>query len=76
MQNGKKWYESEKNRSSAMRIMSMISTITGCVVALLGAIIVWAGIPEGVQVSLAGAGMSGIGEISKMNQRKSENKND
>ena len=68
----KRWYESQAGRSSALRIMAMISTITGCIAVILGAYIVYTGNDAGSQIAIAGAGMASATSFAKELQRKSE----
>ena len=67
-----KWYEKEAGHTSTMRIIAMMSTITGCLAVLAGTVAMFMRIPESVAIAGVGAGMAGLGEISKAWQAKGE----
>ena len=67
-----KWYEKEAGHTSTMRIIVMMSTITGCLAVLAGTVAMFMRIPESVAIAGVGAGMAGLGEISKAWQAKGE----
>lgn len=60
-----KWYHDEKGNVSSMRIMAMMSTITGCIAVLGGVVLTFMGSANGVHLATVGAGMTGLGELSK-----------
>lgn len=60
-----RWYEKSAGHTSAMRIIAMICSITGCIAVLAGAAGMFLRIPESVAIVTAGAGMAGLGEVSK-----------
>jgi hypothetical protein len=60
-----KWFQDEKGNTSSMRIMAMLSTVTGCVAVLAGVTAIFLGNVQGVPIATVGAGMTGLGEISK-----------
>ena len=60
-----KWFQDEKGNVSSMRIMAMFSTVTGCVAVLAGVVVTILGNAQGVPLATVGAGMTGLGEISK-----------
>jgi hypothetical protein len=61
----KKWYTDKTGKTSAMRIIAMLSTCTGCIGLLFGGVLVLLGHSEGAQIAVAGAGMAGLAEVSK-----------
>lgn len=65
-----KWYQDKEGSTSSMRIMAMLSTVTGC--AAVGAAIVamFMGIADAASIGTIGAGMAGLGEVSKAWQAK------
>lgn len=67
-----RWWEYAPGVASSMRIMAMMSTVTGCVAVLSGVVLVGFGRPEGAQIATVGAGMAGLGEIAKAWQAKGE----
>jgi hypothetical protein len=69
-----KWYEKAEGQTSAMRIIAMICAVTGCIAVLAGVGAMFLKIPECVAIAGAGAGMAGLGEVSKAIQALGENK--
>jgi len=67
-----KWYEKAEGNTSAMRIIAMICAVTGCIAVLGGVIGMFLRIPESVAIAGAGAGMAGLGELSKAWQASKE----
>ena len=67
-----KWYEKSTGHTSCMRIIAMICAVTGCVAVLAGTAGMFLRIPESVAIAGAGAGMAGLGEVSKAWQAKGE----
>ena len=61
----KKWYQDKDGGTSAMRLIAMMATVTGCVGVIFGGVIIVIGFPEGAQLATVSAGMAGLGEISK-----------
>lgn len=61
----RKWFQDGAGNTSSMRIMAMMSTVTGCVAVLAGITLVALGIEGGVTIAATGAGMSGLGEVAK-----------
>jgi hypothetical protein len=53
-----------------MRIMAMISTITGCLAVVAGAVAMFLGYPESVAIAGIGGGMAGLGELAKAMQAR------
>lgn len=66
------WYKTETGKTSTMRIVTMLSTVVGCIAVLAGVVAMFMRIPESVPIAGVGAGMAGIGEISKAWQAKGE----
>ncbi len=67
-----KWYEKTEGHTSSMRIMAMMSTVTGCLTVLAGVVGMFLKLPESIAISGVGAGMAGLGELSKAWQAKGE----
>jgi len=81
----KRWYQDRDGGTSTMRIITMVSSLTGCVAVAIGALTVIAamwltvrgadGMIEYARQAIAlaglGAGMTGLGEIAKSWQAKS-----
>ena len=67
-----RWYEKRAGHTSAMRIIAMTCAVTGCIAVLAGAIGMFLRIPESVAIAGAGAGMAGLGELSKAWQASKE----
>jgi len=67
-----KWYEREPGHTSAMRIIAMMSAVTGCATVIAGVVGMFLGYGEAVAIAGVGGGMSGLGELSKAWQAKSE----
>lgn len=65
-----KWYEDNDGNVSSMRIVTMISTITGCLAVIGGVVGMFMGHAESVAIAGVGGGMSGVGEIAKAMQAK------
>ena len=61
----KKWYQSPGGGTSTMRIVTMVSSMTGCAAVVAGGIALFMKIPDAVQFAALGAGMTGLGEIAK-----------
>ena len=62
---GKKWYQDNSGGASTMRIISMVSSMTGCAALVAGGVALFMQIPDAVQFAALGAGMTGLGEIAK-----------
>ena len=67
-----RWYEKRPGHTSAMRIIAMVCAITGCIAVLAGSVGMFLRIPESVAIAGAGAGMAGLGELSKAWQASKE----
>ena len=67
-----RWYETRPGHTSAMRIIAMVCAVTGCIAVLAGAVGMFLRIPESVAIAGAGAGMAGLGELSKAWQASKE----
>lgn len=61
----KKWYQDNAGGTSTMRIISMVSSITGCAALVAGGVALFMRVPDAVQYAALGAGMTGLGEIAK-----------
>lgn len=61
----KKWYQDKSGGVSAMRIVTMMSSLTGCAAVVAGGVALFLRIPDAVQYAALGAGMTGLGEIAK-----------
>ena len=66
------WYLDHTGKSSTMRIIAMMSSAVGCLAVLSGVVALFLRIPEAVAMSAIGAGMTGLGEISKAWQKSKE----
>jgi hypothetical protein len=66
-----KWYHDASGNVSSMRIMAMLSTVTGCAAVASAVVGFFIGNPQAVMLATVGAGMSGLGEISKAWQASS-----
>jgi len=67
----KKWYQDGEGNTSSMRIVTMLSTVTGCVAVVGGVVGMFLGHPESTVIAGVGGGMTGLGEIAKAWQAKS-----
>lgn len=67
-----KWYQDGEGNVSSMRIIAMLSGFTGCIAVLAGVAGMFAGIPESVAIAGTGAGMAGLGQVSKAWQSRNE----
>lgn len=67
-----KWYQDELGNVSSMRIIAMLASVTGCIAVLAGVVGMFAGIAESVPIAGTGAGMAGLGQVSKAWQAKAE----
>lgn len=65
-----KWWQDSSGNTSSMRIMAMMSTVTGCLAVVAGIALVAFGFEGGVTIAATGAGMSGLGEVAKSWQAK------
>jgi hypothetical protein len=65
-----KWYQDQEGNTSSMRIMAMLSTITGCFAVAAGAVAMFLGYPESVAIAGIGGGMAGLGELAKAMQAR------
>lgn len=61
----KKWYQDNAGGTSTMRIISMVSSLTGCAALVAGGVALFMRVPDAVQYAALGAGMTGLGEIAK-----------
>lgn len=61
----KKWYQDKNGGTSTMRIVTMVSSMIGCVALVAGGVALFMQIPDAVQYAALGAGMTGLGEIAK-----------
>jgi len=61
----KKWYQDKDGGTSTMRIIAMVSSMTGCAAMIAGGVALFMRIPDAVQYAALGAGMTGLGEIAK-----------
>lgn len=68
----KKWYESKSGHTSTMRILAMLCGVTGCMAVMAGVVAMFMSIPESIGIAGVGAGMAGLGELSKAWQSKGE----
>ena len=59
------YVKDEKGNVSSMRIMAMLSTVTGCAAVMSGIVVTFMGNSQGVPLATVGAGMTGLGELSK-----------
>ena len=66
-----RWFEDVQGNTSSMRIMAMLSTVTGCIAVLGGVVGMFLGHAESIAIAGVGAGMSGLGEVAKAWQAKS-----
>ena len=69
----KRWYQHTDGGTSSMRIMAMMSTAVGCLAVLAGIIAMFMRVPESIVIAGVGAGMAGLGEVSKAWQQRNEN---
>jgi hypothetical protein len=60
-----KWYHDATGSISSMRIMAMISTVTGCAAVASAVVGFFLQNPQAVMLATVGAGMAGLGEVSK-----------
>jgi len=60
-----RWYHDKDGKPSTMRIVAMLSTVTGCVALIAGGVALFLRIPDAVQYAALGAGMAGLSEVSK-----------
>ena len=67
----KKWYQDREGGTSTMRIIAMVSSLTGCAALVAGGVALFMQLPDAVQYAALGAGMTGLGEIAKSWQAKS-----
>lgn len=67
----KRWYQDKDGDTSSMRIIAMMAGVTGCVAVFAYIVGAFTGVMIDVQLAVAGAGMAGIGEVSKAWQAKS-----
>ena len=67
-----KWYTDHKGKPSTMRLIAMMSSAVGCAAVVAGIVALFLRIPDAVSISAIGAGMTGLGEISKAWQAKGE----
>ena len=67
-----KWWQDRRGKASTMRIIAMMSSVTGCVALLAGGVGLFMQIPDSVQFAALGAGMTGLGEVSKAMQARGE----
>jgi len=65
-----KWFEDTQGDVSSMRIMAMLSTVSGCIAVVGGVVGMFLGHPESVAIAGVGAGMAGLGEVAKAWQAK------
>jgi hypothetical protein len=65
MEDMMRWYHDKDGKPSTMRIVAMLSTVTGCVALIAGGVALFLRIPDAVQYAALGAGMTGLGEIAK-----------
>lgn len=65
-----KWYQDREGSTSSMRIMAMMSTVTGCAAVIASIVGLFMRIPEAATIGTIGAGMAGLGEVSKAWQAK------
>ena len=66
------WYLDHTGKPSTMRIIAMMSSVVGCLAVVAGVVALFLRIPEAVAMSAIGAGMTGLGEISKAWQKSKE----
>ena len=67
-----KWYEKKEGEISSIRIMAMMSVATGNLAVVSGIVAMFLRISDGVLMAGIGAGMTGVGEIMKAWQAKTE----
>ncbi|MCH8517480.1 MAG: hypothetical protein LAT68_14235 [Cyclobacteriaceae bacterium] len=67
-----KWYHDKAGKPSTMRIIAMVSSMTGCAAMVAGGIALFMGVADAVQYAALGAGMAGLGEVAKAWQSKGE----
>ena len=66
------WYLDHTGKPSTMRIIAMMSSVVGCLAVISGVVALFLRITEAVAMSAIGAGMTGLGEISKAWQKSKE----
>lgn len=72
VQSALKWYHDKYGKPSAMRLVTMLSTATGCVCVLAGIVGMFAGLHDAGTAMVTGAGMTGLGEVAKAFQSRRE----
>lgn len=67
-----KWYEEKEGTVSMMRIASMIGSITGIIIALLGTVAMFLNLPAATAITGIGAGIYATALGTKMGQKYAE----
>ena len=60
-----KWYQDSEGNTSSMRILAMMSNITGCLCVIAAVVGFFLRHPETIALAGIGAGMTGLGELAK-----------
>ena len=60
-----KWFQDSDGNTSSMRIMAMMSSITGCLCVIAAVVGFFLRHPDTILLAGVGAGMTGLGEVAK-----------